>query len=259
MPGLLETIENLFNTKNLYEVLNIDKDADEAKVKKAYHKTSLKVHPDRAQPEDREEATQKFQALGAVYKILSDKNARGLYDETGEIDDEGDADINKDWSEYWRILFKQVTLDDIKKFEEKYRESKEEENDLKAAYLEAEGDMDTIIDTVLCATAEDEPRFAKMLQAWIDNDEIPAYEKFTQETKENKKKRKKKRAAEAKEAEDYAKEIGLDGSADSLTQMIMKRQQNRAAEADNFFDHLAAKYGGSPGSKKGSKKKKTSK
>ena len=46
---------------------------------------------------------------------------------------------------------------------------------------------------------------------------------------------------------------------DSLTQMIMKRQQNRAAEADNFFDHLAAKYGGSPGSKKGSKKKKTSK
>ena len=127
---------------------------------------------------------------------------------------------------------------------------------MKAAYLEAEGDMDTIIDTVLCATAEDEPRFAKMLQAWIDTDEIPAFKKFTQETKENKKKRNKKRAAEAKEAEDYAKEIGLDGSADSLTQMIMKRQQNRAAEADNFFDHLAAKYGGSP---KDSKKKKNKK
>ena len=148
MPGLLETIEELFNTKNLYEVLNIDKDADEAKIKKAYHKTSLKVHPDRAKPADRDEATKKFQALGAVYKILSDKNARGLYDETGEIDDEGDADINKDWTEYWRILFKKVTLDDIKKFEEKYRDSEEEKNDLKAAYLEAEGDMDTIIGNV---------------------------------------------------------------------------------------------------------------
>ena len=97
MPGLLETIEELFDTKNLYEVLNIDKDADEAKIKKAYHKTSLKVHPDRAKPEDREAATKKFQALGAVYKVLSDKNSRGLYDETGEVDDEGDADINKDW------------------------------------------------------------------------------------------------------------------------------------------------------------------
>ena len=106
----------------------------------------------------------------------------------------------------------------------------------------------------MCATAEDESRFAETIQVWIDAEEVPAFAKFTQETKENKKKRKKKRVAEAKEAEDYAKEIGLDGSADSLTQMIMKRQQNRAAEADNFFDHLAAKYGGS--GKKDSKKKK---
>ena len=255
MPGLLETIEELFETKNLYEVLNLEKDADDAKIKKAYHKTSLKVHPDRAKPEDRESATKKFQALGAVYKILSDKNSRGLYDETGEVDDEGDADLNKDWCEYWRILFKKVTLDDIKKFEEKYRHSDEELNDLKAAYLEAEGDMDTIIDTVLCATAEDEQRFVEVIQGWIEAGEVEAFSKFTQETKENKKKRKNRRAAEAKEAEEHAKDLGLDGSMDSLSQMIMKRQQNRAAEADSFFDHLAAKYG----KKESSGKKKKSK
>ena len=81
MPGLLNTLEELFGTKDLYAVLDVEKGVEESKIKKAYHKTSLKVHPDRAKPEDREEATKKFQALGAVYKILSDKDARALYDE----------------------------------------------------------------------------------------------------------------------------------------------------------------------------------
>lgn len=251
MPGLIETLEELFQTKDLYEVLQISKDADESKIKKGYHKTSLKVHPDRAKPEDREISTKKFQALGAVYKILSDKDSRALYDESGEIDEESDPD--KDWSEYWRILFKKVTLEDIKNFEKEYRNSGEEDEDLKKAYLESEGNMDQIIDTVLCATAEDESRFAKKIQTWIESEQVPAFENFTQETKENKKKRKSRREAEAKEAEEYAKEIGLDKPSD-LERMIMQRQQKRAAEADSFFDHLAAKYGGSGGKKKNKKK-----
>ena len=78
---------------------------------------SLKVHPDRATPEDRDAATQKFQALGATYKILSDPDSKGLYDESGEIDDENDpilGDPNRDWTEYWRMMFAKVTVDDIK-------------------------------------------------------------------------------------------------------------------------------------------------
>lgn len=248
MPGLLSTIEELFGTKDLYAVLEVDKSADETKIKKAYHKVSLKVHPDRVAPGKQEESTKKFQALGAVYKILSDKDARALYDESGEIDEEGEASFeNRDWSDYWRILFKKVTLDDIKNFEKKYKESEEEAQDLKKAYMDTEGDMDAIIDSVLCATPDDEARFAEKIQAWIESEEVPAFKRFTQETKENKKKRKNRRQAEAKEAEEYAKEIGLDKT--SLEGMIMARQQKRAAEADNFFEHLAAKYG-SPGGKK---------
>merc|ERR1711973_493378 len=128
----------------------------------------------------------------------------------------------------------------------------------KKAYMEAEGDMDTIIDTVLCATPEDEPRFAEKIQSWIDSELVPMFDNFSHETKENKKKRKKRREAEAKEAEEYAKEIGLDNSENSLANMIMQRQAKREAEADNFFDHLAAKYGGGASTKKtkkGSKKK----
>ena len=39
----------------------------------------------------------------------------------------------------------------------------------------------------------------------------------------------------------------------------MQRQAKREAEADSFFDHLAAKYGGGGSTKKGSPSKKTKK
>ena len=54
-------------------------------------------------------------------------------------DDDGCIlDPDKDWTEYWRILFKKVTLEDVKKFEEKFRGSTEEEEELKNAYMESE-------------------------------------------------------------------------------------------------------------------------
>jgi hypothetical protein len=36
---------------------------------------------------------------------------RGLYDECGEVDDENDPlQQNKDWEEYWRVLFPKVII-----------------------------------------------------------------------------------------------------------------------------------------------------
>ena len=48
-----------------------------------------------------------------------------------------------------------------------FRNSDEEAGDLKSAYLDSEGDMDVIIDTVLCATADDETRFAEKIQVFL--------------------------------------------------------------------------------------------
>lgn len=53
-------------------------------VKKAYYKQSLKVHPDRVGEDEKENATEKFQTLGKVYSVLSDKEKRKIYDETGK-------------------------------------------------------------------------------------------------------------------------------------------------------------------------------
>jgi len=38
MPSLLEALESLFGTANLYEVLQITKEATPAQIRKAYHK-----------------------------------------------------------------------------------------------------------------------------------------------------------------------------------------------------------------------------
>lgn len=52
-------------------------------VKKAYHKLSLKWHPDLCSEEEEEEATCKFETLGRIYAILSDEEKREVYDDSG--------------------------------------------------------------------------------------------------------------------------------------------------------------------------------
>ena len=54
-------------------------------VKKGYYKVSLEVHPDRVPEEEKEQATKKFQTLGRVYSVLSDKDKRAVYDDTGKV------------------------------------------------------------------------------------------------------------------------------------------------------------------------------
>jgi len=243
--GILSTCEEIFRTKNLYEVLGIEKTASQGQIKKAYHKISLKVHPDRAGEEEKEDSTKKFQCVGAVYSVLSDSERRGLYDETGEVEDEMDPlkDTDKDWAEYWRFLFPKVSLSDIEKFAEEYRGSDEEREDLKKAYIEAEGNMGQVIDSVMCAREEDEDRFREILSGMIRSKEVKKFKAFGKVNKEEKENRKRAAEAEAEEAEAAAKELGLGDGEDSLRAMILARQGNRAAGAASFLDGLAEKYG----------------
>jgi len=267
MVGLLDTLDELFGTRDLYEVLGFTGDdrkgASEAQLRKAYHKSSLKYHPDRvaskASKDDQATATKKFQALGAVYKLLSDSGAKDLYDESGEVvEDEGSPvlDPDRDWQDYWRLLFKKVTLDDVKEFEKKYRGSDEEEADLKAAYVECEGRIDDVIDTMLCATIDDEQRFHDKIVGWIEEGSVPKFPGFKKQmSKANKAKRAKKAASEAAEAMEMRSELGLDDNDEnSLAKVIAKRQAARAEQSDSFLDQLAAKYAKPSKAKKKAKK-----
>ena len=48
---------------------------------------------------------------------------------------------DRDWTDYWRLLFKKVTVDDITAFEKSYKGSEEEAETLRSAYVDCEGDM----------------------------------------------------------------------------------------------------------------------
>ena len=66
--------------RDFYEVLGIDKSADEEAIKKAYRILAKKYHPD-ANPGDKE-AEEKFKLINEAYEILSDEQKRKQYDST---------------------------------------------------------------------------------------------------------------------------------------------------------------------------------
>mmetsp|Transcript_11087 Transcript_11087/g.17792 ORF Transcript_11087/g.17792 Transcript_11087/m.17792 type:complete len:411 (+) Transcript_11087:151-1383(+) len=65
------------DTEKLYEVLGVDKGADEKEIKKAYRKLAVKHHPDKGGDEH------VFKEINAAYEILSDPKKREIYDKYG--------------------------------------------------------------------------------------------------------------------------------------------------------------------------------
>ncbi|KAL2082898.1 hypothetical protein ACEWY4_020671 [Coilia grayii] len=250
--GLMENCQDLFGTTDLYGVLGLSKQANDSEIRRSYYKVSLQVHPDRA-PGD-PQATEKFQVLGKLYKVLSDKEQRAIYDEQGIVDEENDSlTQNRDWEEYWRLLFPKITLQDIVEFEQKYKGSEEERQDLMQLYQQHEGDMDAIMASALCCTQEDEPRIVALIQAAIDAGEVPAHNAFSKESDRKKKARRKRAEREKQEAEEMQREMGLDTEEDSLVVMLKQRQKAREQGFNSFLADLEAKYS-KPGKAKGLKK-----
>lgn len=52
----------------------------------------------------------------------------------GCIDDDDLFKSDVNWEDYWRLLFKKVTKEDITEFENKYKGSEEETSDIKEFY-----------------------------------------------------------------------------------------------------------------------------
>ena len=69
------------NKRDYYEVLGVDRNADEAALKKAYRVLAKKYHPD-MNPGDAE-AEKKFKEASEAYAVLSDPEKRRQYDQFG--------------------------------------------------------------------------------------------------------------------------------------------------------------------------------
>lgn len=238
---IFDDCKHYYGTENLYEVLLIDRDATDSQLKKAYKLVSLKVHPDHADEEHKEEATRKFQTLAKVYFILSDEDKRKIYDETGDADEESDGFKDKNWSDYWRLLFPRITEEDIISYLEKYKGSKEEQNDLKNYYLKFDGDMDKMSEYLPGFDPSEEERYSACIYRMIEDGEIPTFKKFTNESKKNKKRRKSRLTREAKEAEDARKKLKINKGT-SLAEMISSNQGARERKFNDMISSLEAKY-----------------
>ena len=67
--------------RDYYEVLGVEKNADDATIKKAYRGLAKKYHPD-MNPGD-QEAEVKFKEVNEAYDVLSDSQKRAQYDQFG--------------------------------------------------------------------------------------------------------------------------------------------------------------------------------
>lgn len=67
--------------RDYYEVLGVDRNADEETIKRAYRKLAKKYHPD-MNPGDKD-AAEKFAEASEAYSVLSDPDKRRQYDQFG--------------------------------------------------------------------------------------------------------------------------------------------------------------------------------
>ena len=70
--------------EDLYEILEVKRDASQADIKKAYRKLVHQYHPD-SHPGDKE-AEEKFKKINAAYSVLNDPEKRARYDQFGTTD-----------------------------------------------------------------------------------------------------------------------------------------------------------------------------
>lgn len=75
-----EHFARIEKAKDFYEVLGVDKNADEAEIKKAYRAAAKIVHPDKCPPEMKGISEENFKKLSVANEQLMDPVKRQSYD-----------------------------------------------------------------------------------------------------------------------------------------------------------------------------------
>lgn len=76
--------------EDYYKVLNVDRNASDAEIKKSYRSLAMKYHPDRNK-DNPQEAEVKFKQINEAYEVLSDPKKRAAYDQFGHAGVDGSA------------------------------------------------------------------------------------------------------------------------------------------------------------------------
>ncbi|KAJ8449872.1 hypothetical protein Cgig2_001528 [Carnegiea gigantea] len=222
--------------KSLYEVLGVERTATQQEIRKAYHKLALRLHPDK-NPDDRE-ANEKFQQLQKVMSILGDDEKRAVYDQTGVVDDDDLAgEAVQNLQNFFRTMYKKVTVEDIEEFEANYRGSDTEKKDLINLYKECKGNMKRLFCSMLCSDPTlDSHRFKDILDEAIASGELKEFKAYKKWAKEV--------SAMKPPTSPLSRRKSKKQSDSDLYAVIAQRQEQRKDRFDSMFSSLVAKYGG---------------
>ncbi len=87
-------------SEDYYDILGVDKDASKQEIKKAYRKKAKKYHPDK-NPDNTEEAREKFKKISEAYEVLADDEKKRRYDKYGKRGVEQEfSNGGFDWSDF---------------------------------------------------------------------------------------------------------------------------------------------------------------
>ena len=78
--------------RDYYDVLGIDRNADEKTIKKAYRKLAKKYHPDTNAGNP--DAADKFKEVNEAYDVLGDPKKKKMYDQFDKIYEHVKAEQN---------------------------------------------------------------------------------------------------------------------------------------------------------------------
>ena len=84
--------------RDYYEVLGLNKNADQNSIKRAYRKLAKKYHPDTNAGNSA--AEEKFKEVTEAYNVLSDEEKRKLYDQFGHAAFDGSMGNGGDYQEF---------------------------------------------------------------------------------------------------------------------------------------------------------------
>jgi curved DNA-binding protein CbpA len=154
---------------SLYEILQVEKTATNVEIRKNYLILAKKYHPDKIKRDASENNTNKndaFLLIKKAYDTLSDPSKRDRYDRTGVVDNEDSVDFE---SAYERFRGYKVTEQDIEQYEREYRESLQEQEDLREFFVSHRGDVRNLLAFIIGSKNDDISRFVLFYEQEIQN------------------------------------------------------------------------------------------
>ena len=152
--------DNENKNTDLYSLLGVSRTATNEEIRLAYRRLVFLYHPDKNKTDPN--ATSKFINIFHAYKILSNRQSRTIYDETGEYDEEENEQKNRKIS--INDFRRRFNVNNIDNYEKKYRGSQEEIEDLIIYYNKYQGDISHILESIPFSRNADVKRFLKIYE-----------------------------------------------------------------------------------------------